>query len=403
MHPANNNEVIEIKKERNSDEDDQSNRMFQFSNRRQQTSEVIVEEDVIEKESETEDEEALASELESDSDNELKEIPTSPGDDEHADIITELPNPRNLQRRFSLGKIPVPPKTLNYEDIKELADQAGASSTSPHKTMDPRRSSVTLDIYKSFKESNKKKQNSSNDQTIYVESKGRFKSMRKGTFNIERVLEKEKEDEDEKQQSFFVPFHLQDIGQAFHTQRSINQFALIVQGFLAGISVTLAVFAFNFTEDALFRNYQWMSLPVHAIFMIAFSIGLFTAIDRLGIYKTQHFYAAKHLRGALANNAFLGFIIWSVGLVSSLLCIRFDSSLYHGSKPDDQSIYFWRSCSIIRAVAAAIGWLLLAFKPDSDVVARQLKKAVLDSVKLDNKSQNLSEKREIVLKSLNML
>lgn len=85
-----------------------------------------------------------------------------------------------------------------------------------------------------------------------------------------------------------------------------------------------------------------MSLPIHAGFMVAFTVGLVSAIDRYknqfvfesenynfrtGIYEVEHFTSRTRLTATVYNNGLITFIVWFVGLVSTLLCIQLESQL----------------------------------------------------------------------------
>ncbi|CAB3400451.1 unnamed protein product [Caenorhabditis bovis] len=329
----------------------------------------------------------------------------SENDDENHEIADNF-HVKPAPRRFSFGKIPVPPVALTVSNIQEAAaleitDQQ--PQTESKVQLKPRKSSVTPDVFKNFRESNERKNTPAKEQIVHVETKGRFRDMKKGLFQFERLREQERDEAYQQQRHILVPSIFHNIAHAYHTQRAVNQFSIIVQGFLAGISLTLAVFAFNFAEEVLLRGYKWMSVPIHAAFVAAFTLGVVTSIDRMGVYKSQHFTSWTHLKEVIVNNGFISVIIWSVGLLATLMCIRFDTKLFHENMetvPHDL-ITLWRICCVIRAISASVGWLFLAFRPDSDIVSRQLKISLLESIKRSYEA-DYSEKKDVILKALRM-
>ncbi|CAD6187138.1 unnamed protein product [Caenorhabditis auriculariae] len=343
---------------------------------------------------------------------------TAPEEIEEAQQDNEDRNPEDIpedpqtsgptRRRFSLPKIPAYPL--------EKKVQAGKSEIDPEK-----RKSINLDIYKDFRQSNDQKGYRYEDQIVHVECEGKFQTMKKGIFQIERMLEKEHREEMEKREMFVIPSRLHDIGSAYHLQRSFNNFSSIIQGFLAGLTLALAVFAFNFatevdhykplklrSRDLLTRGYRWMSMPIHAVFTFAFTLGLVTSIDRIGVYKMQHFLSYKLFWEALSDNSFIGIVLWSGGLFSTLMCIRFDEALSPVKEEAVLTPYLlllWRVCSVSRAVCAALGWLLFAFRNDADLVSRHLKFAVIEDVKHSEgvTAESIAERRHLTLEALRMI
>uniref|UniRef100_A0A1I7TR79 Conserved plasma membrane protein n=1 Tax=Caenorhabditis tropicalis TaxID=1561998 RepID=A0A1I7TR79_9PELO len=302
----------------------------------------------------------------------------------HEIIATEPPrNPNLRNRRVSYGKIPVPPQAVTVEDIQEAAKQSRENAGAPEirKPVDPRRSSVSLDVFKSFRDPHDKKNMPAKDKTIYVEGpNGKFREMKKGRFWDREKFESPKKVEHIQEESV-IPFLLKAPGQAYRTQRIFNQVSNIVQGFLAGITVMLSIFSFNLEADVLLNGYRFMSLPIHAAFMIAFSFGLVSAIERTGIYEVEHFTSKNRLMATIYNNGLFTFIIWIVGLVFSLLCIQLESQLAFAPTkiPSARLVQYWRIFNVFRALSAALGFLLLAFRPDSDTLAKELKQFVRET------------------------
>ncbi|KAF1748784.1 hypothetical protein GCK72_025251 [Caenorhabditis remanei] len=309
-------------------------------------------------------------------------------DNDKVEEPAAIPNLRN--RRVSYGRIPVPPMAVTVADIQEAAKQSreenGKEEVEVRKPVDTRRSSVSLDVFKGFRDPHDKKNMPAKDKTIYVEGpNGKFREMKKGRFWDKDKFEspiiiKPKKKEKES----IIPYLLKAPGQAFRTQRVYNQLANIIQGFLAGITVMLAIFSFNLDAYVLVGGYRLMSLPIHAAFMVAFTVGLVSAIDRTGIYEVEHFTSRTRLTATIHNNGLFTVIVWFCGLISTLLCIQLESQLAFAPTriPADSLIYKWRIFNVLRALTAALGFLLLAFKPDSDTMAKELRTAIFDQLEL---------------------
>ncbi|CAO4386541.1 unnamed protein product [Caenorhabditis nigoni] len=300
----------------------------------------------------------------------------------------EPPNRHLRNRRVSYGKIPVPPQTMTAEDIQEAAkksrEEQGSVVQEVRRPVDPRRSSVSLDVFKSFRDPHDRKNMPAKDKTIYVEgANGSFREMKKGLFWDTKEPVKAKREE-KKEEDSIIPHILKAPGQAFRAQRAYNQVANIVQGFLAGVTVMLSIFSFNLDAYVLLSGYRYLSLPIHAAFMCAFTIGFVSAIDRTGIYEVEHFTSKSRLYATVYNNGLFTFVVWFVGLISTLLCIQLESQLAFAPTkiPSDALVRRWRIYNVFRAVTAALGFLLLAFKPDSDTMAKELRKAISDQMEL---------------------
>ncbi|KHN70831.1 Transmembrane protein [Toxocara canis] len=68
---------------------------------------------------------------------------------------------------------------------------------------------------------------------------------------------------------------------ALAVQTFFHNLSLICQGFLSGLSVAHAVFAFVFADvDTLSKGYDWIAMPVHATFYVCFVISTVSALDR---------------------------------------------------------------------------------------------------------------------------
>uniref|UniRef100_A0A0K0DJ38 Solute carrier family 40 protein n=1 Tax=Angiostrongylus cantonensis TaxID=6313 RepID=A0A0K0DJ38_ANGCA len=87
-------------------------------------------------------------------------------------------------------------------------------------------------------------------------------------------------------------------------------------GFLSGFTVSEAVFAFNFANESLLYSYRWISLPIHFVFLICFTIGCVAAIDSIADFKK-----------ALSHSGLIGIVLWSIGILATSACIRFDETI----------------------------------------------------------------------------
>uniref|UniRef100_A0A1I7X8G5 Uncharacterized protein n=1 Tax=Heterorhabditis bacteriophora TaxID=37862 RepID=A0A1I7X8G5_HETBA len=208
----------------------------------------------------------------------------------------------------------------------------------------------------------------SDSHTVYVERKGKFYKMKRSIFRKEQEMNMRQESTGLAGQlalyAKYLPSTYQDVVSAYILQHRYHNVSMIMQGFLSGLTVAEAVFAFNFAnEELLLQGYRWMSLPVHVVFTICFTIGCISAYDR------THFYGwnLSSIRKTLSHSGIIGVVLWSMGLVATVVCIRFDESLAPiVEKPllTEELLLYWRICSAVRAVCASSAWLLLALRPD---------------------------------------
>uniref|UniRef100_A0A8R1DSS9 Uncharacterized protein n=1 Tax=Caenorhabditis japonica TaxID=281687 RepID=A0A8R1DSS9_CAEJA len=334
--------------------------------------------------------------------------------EENFEVIKEesivKPTPGLRNRRVSYGKIPIPPVSLTIEDIQKAAkisreNENPVEKLEKRKPVDPRRSSVSVDVFKGFRDPHDKENIPAKNKTVYVEGPtGKFNEMKKGMFwgklSIHQNSQKNVGDDDD--EDSVIPYLLRAPGIAFRTQRAYNQVANIIQGFLAGITVMLAIFSFNLDPDVLLSGYRVMSLPIHAAFYVAFTVGLVSAIDRTGIYELSHILSKDRLKNAIYNNGLFTIIVWFLGLVATLLCIQLESQLTFAptETPDFKIVEQWRIFNVFRALTAALGFLLLAFKPDSDTMAKELKTAIYDQLDIVSSE---GEKKEVILTAMKII
>lgn len=178
----------------------------------------------------------------------------------------------------------------------------------------------------------------------------------------------------------FISSKHPDVAVAYSFQNSFHNISMIMQGFLSGLTVAEAVFAFSFaSEELLLNGYRWLSLPVHVVFLICFTVGGISAIDRTAFYG----WKMSDLKKTLSHGGIIGIVLWMIGLVASSACIRFDEALAPSAEEvilTPELLTYWRACSAVRAVCASSGWLLLALRPDSNVLGDIIKKTAVDEM-----------------------
>ncbi|EYC37463.1 hypothetical protein Y032_0788g2354 [Ancylostoma ceylanicum] len=216
---------------------------------------------------------------------------------------------------------------------------------------------------------------------VYVEKKGKFRAMKKNLFQRQQEIGMKKVQDDIFSSVIgFISSKHPDVAVAYSFQNNFHNVSMIMQGFLSGLTVAEAVFAFNFAdEELLLHGYRWMSLPVHVVFLICFTIGCVAAIDRTGFYG----WSAAGIRKTLSHGGIIGIILWSIGLIASAACIRFDESIAPIVEDviiTPNLLLYWRICSAVRAVCASAAWLLLALRPNCNVLGDTIKKTAVDEM-----------------------
>ncbi|VDM51971.1 unnamed protein product [Angiostrongylus costaricensis] len=150
-------------------------------------------------------------------------------------------------------------------------------------------------ILKVFKPSRK------TDSFVYVEKNGKFRAMRKNVFEQQQEMGRnEVQSETFSSLVDFISSKHPDVAVAISFQRNFHNISMIIQGFLSGFTVSEAVFAFNFAnentnsgediQESLLYSYRWISLPIHVVFLICFTIGCVAAIDRKMSHLPQNLY-----------------------------------------------------------------------------------------------------------------
>ncbi|VDO45632.1 unnamed protein product [Haemonchus placei] len=185
------------------------------------------------------------------------------------------------------------------------------------------------------------------DPVVYVEKNGKFRTMKKNVFEREEVgVKKARENIFSSVVSFISSKH-PDVGVAYSFQNNFHNVSMIMQ--------------------------------VHVVFLICFTIGSVAAIDRTGFYG----WKISELKKTLSNGGVVGIILWGVGLIASSACIQFDEALapiVGEVVLSPELLLFWRICSAVRAVCASAAWLLLALKPDCNVLGDTIKRTAVDEM-----------------------
>ncbi|PAV62594.1 hypothetical protein WR25_26424 [Diploscapter pachys] len=247
------------------------------------------------------------------------------------------------------------------------------------------------------------KQQTTEEELIYVERKDKFHEMKKGMFSMQQMMEKTRIQENQENRDV-VPARYRDLAAAYAVQRSYHNVSMIMQGFLSGLTAAEAIFAFNFAnEDLLMHGYRYMSLPAHAVFLACFTVGFVSGLDRLSPQR----FTLEGFRKIFSDAGLIGVILWSIGLIATTVCISFDEELSPIIKSPNvtyRMVLMWRICSAIRAFAAAAAWLLIALRAHTDDVCLELKSLVVkDLISVEGiTEENLAIIKEKLFQAMNI-
>ncbi|VDO71676.1 unnamed protein product [Heligmosomoides polygyrus] len=163
----------------------------------------------------------------------------------------------------------------------------------------------------------------------------------------------------------FISSKHPDVAVAYSFQNSFHNISMIMQGGYLACPFFLMLhctFTWFLLQELLLNGYRWLSLPVHVVFLICFTVGGISAIDRTAFYG----WKMSDLKKTLSHGGIIGIVLWMIGLVASSACIRFDEALAPSAVSCEKPLRItWRSST----VCASSGWLLLALRPDSNVLA----------------------------------
>ncbi|KAI1732598.1 protein kinase domain-containing protein [Ditylenchus destructor] len=222
---------------------------------------------------------------------------------------------------------------------------------------------------------------------LYIQMTRSFRRTTKQAHAIsqaEKILQ-------EKQQAKLGQYY-GDVTIAVTVQNTFHNFSLVIQGFLSGLAVGHALFAFVFVDpEVLVGAYKWMAVPSQSLFYFCYVVSAVDALDRFEINSSFR----KTLKRFLTlQGGSLAVLIWLAGGVCSALMTRSDeylanwdreqesqpvnSSLKPNISIDDyktetlQNLILWRWLSCARAVFAVLGWLLLALQPSANYLRDHL-------------------------------
>ncbi|GMT06875.1 hypothetical protein PENTCL1PPCAC_29049, partial [Pristionchus entomophagus] len=204
---------------------------------------------------------------------------------------------------------------------------------------------------------------------IYVEERKSFRRTRRNV--LESAMRQATEDREA--QGILETAALKSVTHAIAFQTALNLFSLMLQGFLSGLAVAHTVFAYVFADrELLLRGYRWMSLPVHATFMVCFILGIMAAADRV---RWQEFSFRKIRTWINAFGGMLQLIPMVIGLAASEMSLYFDESLAPAIRSpaiSESSISTWRILSFVRAACAVFSWISVAFQPTNTAILEHL-------------------------------
>ncbi|KAI1726111.1 protein kinase domain-containing protein [Ditylenchus destructor] len=207
-----------------------------------------------------------------------------------------------------------------------------------------------------------------------------------------------------------------DVTIAVTVQNTFHNFSLVIQGFLSGLAVGHALFAFVFVDpEVLAGAYKWMAVPSQSMFYFCYAVSAVDALDRLEINSSFR----KTLKRFLTlQGGSLAVLIWLAGGVCSALMTQSDEYLANWDREQEsqhenstlkpiinienyktetlQNLILWRWMSCARAVFAVLGWLLHALQPSANylrdhlanfmVVAKSFEMENTEQTEIDHKS-----------------
>uniref|UniRef100_A0A914E9H9 Uncharacterized protein n=1 Tax=Acrobeloides nanus TaxID=290746 RepID=A0A914E9H9_9BILA len=246
---------------------------------------------------------------------------------------------------------------------------------------------------------------------VYIQMHRSFRRTNRQAF------EKSQENLDKPTKPHLNEQYLVGVKFAIVVQTMFHNFSMVLQGFLSGLSVGHAVFAFVFAEpptekciiknpfqktflqffsisfqkivffltsnspkkDVLVRGYQWMAIPVQAAFYVCYTISAITALDRLETGTSIRETIQKFI--SLQRGSF-GVIVWATGTVCSVLTTAYDEYLANSdmgilTENNSRVLIAWRSLSLARAICALIGWLLIALQPQANFTLEKLQRLMV--------------------------
>ncbi|KAL3074092.1 hypothetical protein niasHT_033300 [Heterodera trifolii] len=148
---------------------------------------------------------------------------------------------------------------------------------------------------------------------------------------------------------------------ALIVQKTFHRFALIVQGFIAGLTFGHALFAFFVADLHFLQSNVRMTAPVHGFFHFCLAIGVVDALDRFKFVTVFQIFCSLPSVGILA--CFFAFL-------ASISSAQIEQLLAQHTVNDDPMLWdvqimftVWQLLSAVRSVCALFGWLTMAFRP----------------------------------------
>ncbi|GMR63106.1 hypothetical protein PMAYCL1PPCAC_33301, partial [Pristionchus mayeri] len=220
-----------------------------------------------------------------------------------------------------------------------------------------------------FDDLDKEKEKIEHTRDIYVEERKSFRRTRRHV--LETALRQASDDREA--QGMLETAALKSVTHAMAFQTALNLLALTLQGFLSGLAVAHAVFAYVFADrDLLLRGYRWMALPVHATFMVCFILGIMAAVDRV---RWHEFSLRKLSTWINAFGGLLQLIPMIIGLAASEMTLYFDEAVAPSIKSpvlSESAILTWKALSTVRAACAVFSWITVAFQPTNTAILEHI-------------------------------
>ncbi|KAL3071075.1 hypothetical protein niasHS_015817 [Heterodera schachtii] len=159
---------------------------------------------------------------------------------------------------------------------------------------------------------------------------------------------------------------------ALIVQKAFHRFALIVQGFIAGLTFGHALFAFFVADLHFLQSNVWMTAPVHGFFHFCLAIGVVDALDRFKFVTVFQIFCSLPSVGILA--CFFAFL-------ASISSAQIEQLLAQQTENEDPILWdvqilftVWQLLSAVRSVSALFGWLTMAFRPTANATRETLSK-----------------------------
>uniref|UniRef100_A0A183C5R1 Transmembrane protein n=1 Tax=Globodera pallida TaxID=36090 RepID=A0A183C5R1_GLOPA len=164
------------------------------------------------------------------------------------------------------------------------------------------------------------------------------------------------------------------VARALFVQNAFHRLALIVQGFVAGLTFGHALFAFFIADLNYLKKGAWMAGPVQAFLHLCLAIGVVEALDRFELGPLWRSVCSLPSVGITA--CFLAFF-------ASISSTQIDELLAQNAIDDgersqqwDGKVLFivWQLLSAVRAFCTLLAWLTMAIRPQANATRAALAK-----------------------------